>query len=117
MIHRDDCCSAVSRERFRVEVRHRVVVVVGVEVTELFGINHLKGVRCIFHNVVKSYLDEVIAIDMTVNVVIAQSMNELVHDNAALEAAVLAQRNRLHTTDFPEIAPASSAVEDVNVIN
>lgn len=117
MIHRDDCRSAVSGERFRVEVRHRVVIVAGVEVAELCGINQLKGVRCILQNVVESYLDEIVAIDVTVNVVIAQSMDELVHDNPALEAAALAQRNPLNAADFPEIAPTTRAVVDVNVIN
>lgn len=117
MVQWNDCVGSVSRERFGVEVRHRVVIVAGVEVAELCGVDYLEVVGGIFQDVVESYLDEVIAVDVTVHVMVAQSMDELVHDDSALEAAVLAQGNALHAADSPEIAPTSSAVEDVNVID
>lgn len=54
---------------------------------------------------------------MTVHVMIAQCMNELVHDGAALKAAVSIQRDALHSAESPDVAPTAVAVENVNVIN
>lgn len=117
MVRWDDCVVAVLRESGRFVVHHREVIVDGAKVAELPRIDWTEVVHSIVLNVFKLNLNKLVAIGMTVHVMIAQCMNELVHDGAALKAAVSIQRDALHSTEFPDVAPTAVAVENVNVIN
>lgn len=112
-VSRHDCFLVILRESHRIVVHHRVKVITGPKVTELFRIDLVEVGNRSRADVVPHDFNKLVAFRVAVHVIVAERVNQLMHNDSFVDAAVLIQRQTLTTSDLPQVRAASIARDNI----
>lgn len=91
----------------RIVMHYRIKVVAGSKVAELCWINLVKVRNRLWVDVIPHNLYVLVTFRVTMHVIVAQSVDEFVHNDSLVDASVLVQGQTLSTANFAQVRIAA----------